>query len=598
MDAFISSWYPTDSFDALCANNLAIMAFLLCLGLYMGFLPNHTAQGWFSQFVMTKSQQQRVSILRRSTTSLTSEDWWKDLAPPFSLVDDDDNEEEDGDDPFTSSMADEDEDESDYSESCDFISLEQRPTVTHFCFLVHGHRGYSRDLSYLQHKMERVAKGVQRKQKRERIKRLSNLTAEEREADLGKEWVIHELVVHSVVCNERKTDDGVVNGGERLVEEMISTIREEMSKRRQLASADDSAEQLQNVTISMIGNSLGGMYSRYAIAKLSDRCDPSNNSSSSSLILDGKCALYFNVFCTTATPHLGIAGHTFLPIPRTAEIGVAHAMGDTGRDLFRVNDLLKRMATTNEFLQPLRAFRKRIAYANAYATDFPVPVRTAAFLSESSSYPHHFVEEGDDQDKVVVDNNGLVIATLHTPAQHLDVKDSKYLLNDDENDELVEMSRSLDSLGWKKVFIDVRNMIPSIPLPSVPRISLPAALIRKNRTASVEESDTAGALEQDDKENEPVSERRSDPVNILKQKGNVVSSRDLAAALSTHPLFGDEILRWPRGHNMIVAFSRDPLSTYLNKAGRPVVNSLATELVDTIFGWNQSEVTEKSTTNC
>jgi hypothetical protein len=590
MDTFLLSWYQTDSINTLCANNIAIMVFLLLLGLYMGFLPNHSVKGitWFSQFVLTKSQQ-RVSILRSST--LSSEDWWKDLAPPFSLVDE---ENEINEDDLDASTAEDEEDESDFSESSEFSSPEPRPTVTHFCFLVHGHRGYSRDLSYLQHKMERVAKEVTRKRKRERIKRMSNLTAEERAAELLNECAVHELVVHAVVCNERKTDDGVANGGERLVEEMITKIREEMSKKRPFVSPDN----LQNVTISIIGNSLGGIYARYAIAKLSAWCGPENNTSSV-LILDDKYALHFNVFCTTATPHLGIAGHTFLPIPRTAEIGVAHALGETGRDLFRVNDLLKRMATTDEFLQPLRAFRKRIAYANAYATDFPVPVRTAAFLSESSSYPHHFVEEGEDVDKLVVDDNGLVIATLHTPAQHLDSKDSNYSVSDDENDDLVEMSRSLDSLGWKKVFIDVRNMIPSIPLPSVPKISLPTVLIRRNRTASIDESDTPEAVEQEDKENVTVgSERRSDPVILLKQKGNVVSSRDLAAALSTHPLFGEEILRWPRGHNMIVAFSRDPVSTYLNKAGRPVVNSLATELVDTIFGWNQSEVIGHCKTQC
>lgn len=79
------------------------------------------------------------------------------------------------------------------------------------------------------------------------------------------------------------------------------------------------------------------------------------------------------------------------------------------------------MATSPKFLEPLGKFRKRIAYANAYGTDFPVPTQTAAFLSKKSSYPHHFVEEDSDsenEDCVVVDDNGLVIATLHTPAGH------------------------------------------------------------------------------------------------------------------------------------------------------------------------------------
>ena len=89
---------------------------------------------------------------------------------------------------------------------------------------------------------------------------------------------------------------------------------------------------------------------------------------------------------------------------------------------FRVNDLMKTMATKPEFLVPLGRFRKRLAYANAYGTDFPVPAETAAFLSAESTYPHHFVEEGDGgEDCVVIDDDtGLVIATMQTPPQGKD----------------------------------------------------------------------------------------------------------------------------------------------------------------------------------
>ena len=50
-----------------------------------------------------------------------------------------------------------------------------------------------------------------------------------------------------------------------------------------------------------------------------------------SILIDGyEIRIYFNVFCTTATPHLGVSGHTWCPIPRKAEIGISLAMGDTG----------------------------------------------------------------------------------------------------------------------------------------------------------------------------------------------------------------------------------------------------------------------------
>ena len=42
-------------------------------------------------------------------------------------------------------------------------------------------------------------------------------------------------------------------------------------------------------------------------------------------------------------------------------------------------------------------------------------------------------------------------------------------------------------------------------------------------------------------------------------------------------------IHWPLGHNMIVAFSRSRWSAYMNKAGRPVVDALAKEIVDDIF---------------
>jgi len=358
------------------------------------------------------------------------------------------------------------------------------------------------------------------------------------------------MVVHSAICNERKTTDGVAAGGERLVEEMLHVIREEM-KVRPLT---------QNITISVIGNSLGGIYGRYAVAKLAERCDYVENDDKHWL-LDGKYRLHFNIFCTTATPHLGIAGHTYLPLPRTAEIGVAHAMGDTGKDLFRLNDLMKKMGTSSEFLEPLGSFKKRIAYANAYGTDFPVPANTAAFLSESSSYPHHFVEDNDEDDRVVVDDNGLVIATLHTPPL------CNLTMSHNDTDELAHMSASLDSLGWKKVFIDVRKEMPRI---SIPRM-------RRNTNGSPN-----GGLSGSDEEEKVEIERRDQAIHRLKQKG-VVSSKDVAAAVTT-PIFEDTF-HWPVGHNMIVAFSRSRLSTYLNKAGRPVVDALAKELVEDVFSW-------------
>jgi len=120
------------------------------------------------------------------------------------------------------------------------------------------------------------------------------------------------------------------------------------------------------------------------------------------------------------------------------------------------------------------------------------------------------------------------------------------------------MSNALDSLGWKKVFVDVRNEIPM-------QFTLPK-IVRKNSSG----------------ETTPVEE----PVQSLKEKG-VVESRDIAEAISLPPNM--DKITVPLGHNMIVAFSRDKVSTLMNKPGRRVVDALAKELVEDIFSWEASK---------
>lgn len=449
------------------------------------------------------------------------------------------------------------------------------PDITHFCFLLHGHRGLSKDLAYMQVMMQRVA--MTQKQQRDS----------------------HDMVVHSSACNQGKTTDGIQNGGDRLVQEMREVILQEMIKRHSellglpvVKDSDTTSEQsaseqpkIYDVTLSILGNSLGGLFGRYAIAKLIERhCVWEEDTKC--WILDDRFRLHLNTFCTTATPHLGVSRHTYVKIPRTAEIGVAHALGATGKDLFRLNDLLHAMATSPTFLKPLGQFRKRIAYANAYGTDFPVPASTAAFLSENSTYPHYIVETNttstststsEDGTVTTEIHGGLVIATLYTPAQPDDDQDDEKEDNDDGSqvsssnssesvnsrksgdleDELDHMSRSLDRLGWKKVFVDIRRELPSAELP------------KWTRRSSSDLDDST-----------PIPNLRS-----LQLENRVVESREVAAAVT---LPTDNRVALPLGHNMIVAFSRSPLSTFMNKGGRPLVDALAKELVEDIFSWKDS----------
>jgi len=448
-----------------------------------------------------------------------SKRWWDDLAPPFSM----------------NSLEEIEHDE----DLAVYNSLGAH--VAHFCFLFHGYQGRSEDLSYLHTVMEVLVE----KEKRKIIEKQQTNPSLPRQ----------DLIVHSVVANERRTADGVINGGERALEEMLTRIRRYSSEKREICQ----------ITVSVVGNSLGGIYSRYAIARLAEICDSGKDEI---MLMDSVHPIYFNVFCTTATPHLGISKHTYLPLPRLAEIGVAHSMGRTGKDLFRCNDLVKSMATSPKYLKPLGSFRKRIAYANAFGTDFPVPVGTAAFLSDQSTYPHYFVEANDNDDDcgVVMDDNGLVIATMHTPPNRLTPNGEGLLLDKKSEDDLVQMSNALDSLGWKKVFVDVRKEIPF-------GVSLPRNLSRN-------------FLSQSDHGNSEVINKKLEELKA--QKGVSVESRMLKEAISAPVPLSQSRLSLPLGHNMICAVSRSRMSTYMNKGGRPVVDSLAKELVEDIFLWTAS----------
>jgi Putative serine esterase (DUF676) len=220
------------------------------------------------------------------------------------------------------------------------------------------------------------------------------------------------IVFHSAKCNVGRTWDGVVNGGARLAQEVESVI------------AENQLEDGTSAFLTLVGNSLGGIYARYAIAHI----HPSEQ-------------IVPYIFCTIATPHLGVANHTYIPIPTWTEKLVSNFLGSTGHDLFQRTPLLNEMGTSETYLEPLKRFRKRIALANAFGTDFQVPVSTAAFLSKTSEVVHHILPSKTEY--------ALAVETEQTNAQ-------------DHND----ASQNLDALGWTKIFLDVRK---EIPFPSIPR---------------------------------------------------------------------------------------------------------------------------------
>jgi len=105
------------------------------------------------------------------------------------------------------------------------LDLEVKIRTLHVCVLVHGHKGYSSDLSYLTSQLNIISK--------KKYELLSDCL----------------LLVHSAVCNEDNTDDGIINGGTRLMEEV----------KKYLAGKIQQFTNLENVTLSFVGNSLGNI---------------------------------------------------------------------------------------------------------------------------------------------------------------------------------------------------------------------------------------------------------------------------------------------------------------------------------------------------
>lgn len=415
--------------------------------------------------------------------------------------------------------------------------------IIHFCFIVHGHQGKPTDLSYLHHAIKDRANqhGAFDTTKSSEMCSVGRNNSSSHQIIIGGSKS-STFIVHNAACNEGTTHDGVVKGGERLANEILEVIRGEIEQSTQ--------HHTQDVTISIVGNSLGGLYGRYAVAILDELLFASDEDGTKDMphyILDDNIRLHFNVFCSTASPHLGCADRTYVPIPRFAEVGIAKRMGETGLDLFRVNDLMLELATSPKFTRPLALFRKRIAYANAYGTDFVVPGSTAAFLDGASDSLHYFdaISEEETQSKrhaadriCPATEEGLFVATCYTP--RLSTKDPFETSGND----LEVMSKNLDSLGWTKVFVDMRDQIPvSTQLPLM--------------------SNTC-------------------PIKTLSSNRKAVTSKDLCEAISSG---GGGRISLPFGHNSICAFERGSFSTAFNKGGRPVMDSLAINLIEDISMW-------------
>jgi len=405
----------------------------------------------------------------------------------------------------------------------------------------------------------------------------------------------------------------------------------------------DETKQEHDISISVVGNSLGGLYARFALSLL-----PSTLSCPC-----GRINIHLNIFCTTATPHLGVASHTYLPIPRVAEKLIGNGLAATGRDLFCLTEeeneesLIYQMATHVKYLHPLSKFRKRIAYANAFGTDFQVPTETASFLCRNSNFLHwhkldreikvHELskvsgtnEDGADGGKTKHEENAFIAVILETekleapPLVTPVVDDGSNTSKNDLSKEdklILNMSTQLDSLGWTKVFVDVRD---GIPAPSIRNPFSDKTDARERiRTTLLERHDSFGDIAIQSSHDIKEDEQKRDGMNEKCRKygkGESLNKNDSCIGVeeitmkrrrtkydklplpssncSPHPhsssrttyipiesrevtelVTKSDRLHFPLGHTVMVVNSKNEWYSRINSRGQPVMNSLAEGLV-------------------
>jgi hypothetical protein len=427
-----------------------------------------------------------------------------------------------------------------YNEEAVYGSVKKREDV-HLIVLVHGWKGNPSEM--------------------ESLRELLLLRGEEKESHKTNVFKRKErTLVHSAVCNDGQTHDGIEAGGTRLANEINNLIQELWNR------------ESQNVRISLVGNSLGGLYARYALSLIQWQGHRK------------KQMIIPHHFVTTATPHLGI-GHqqTYLPLPRFVEIPIAHAIRRTGKDLFRISNIIEDMTLDDKFTAPLSRFRRRIAYINVYGTDFQVPTPTAAFWADTDSV-HHVVEqytdgarqssfESSERYSITSEDNDErprnIIMKLTTPTQKKqqrmkeqlvslsnnaqDDEGARNLLSEDTKGKEREadmppvassticLSLKLDELGWTKVLVDIREEMP---------INL-------------------DSLQQSPKKNQ----KEGNQIDLNSK--TEWTSRELLEQFDT-----GRLKSFPLGHTVLIANAKNEFYRNMNKGGMPIMDDLAKELVN------------------
>ena len=239
------------------------------------------------------------------------------------------------------------------------------------------------------------------------------------------------VLVHRVTCNAPLNSfDGVHAGATRIVEELKAVVE-----------ANPSLTHL-----TLYGNSLGGVYARYAASLMFDE-------ESRTMLGLKPCT-----FLTTATPHLGVGpwGY-FSVVPGWARRLWSKNLGRSVMELcLRDGDtresgkpLLVEMAEPDsKFIKAPAAFERRCAYANA-TNDFLVSYETASISPE-------YVDPAKEREWRSLDAPQIVEEFEHDPDVYREElapssSSSRALWGRHPLDERRQMARGLKTLRWKHV---------------------------------------------------------------------------------------------------------------------------------------------------
>lgn len=400
------------------------------------------------------------------------------------------------------------------------MALEHPTREIHIMVLVHGIMGNHQELAYVKEALERELSVF--------------IPPDSSTSD--------KFLVHAATCNDQNSLDGIEAGGRRLANE-INDIIKNLLMEEEVDGIDDPSI----ISLSILGNSLGGLYARYALAFIDwnlsasqGQYDQQNRQEAAKFT---NMTVIPKLFVTTATPHLGIRDMTYWNIPRVLyPVGAWH-MKQSGYDLFRYTDVIKRLCMDEVFLRPLARFRNRLAYSTAFAIDAAVPTSTAAFLSGSSQVLHVMDEKsmsipprtGDTEEDNMLHVNSI-FPTVRFQTQRCMTESpvvEELTRAAMSNDDILLFSQRLDSLGWTKIFVDVRSHIP--------------AMWKRGHRAQHWD-------------------------RILQQ--STYTSAELNNIMST---FDWNTL--PFGHSFLVASSKNSMYRWFYSGGRPLVDCIAKELV-------------------